>query len=112
MQARAIALTLSCLALLASAPVVAQAEAESVQLREGASCKRNKTATDAGETHRCFFAPRAFGKRDFSKPNGRAQYVFSTLGPDCKEIELLGDEPFEATGGKETLQRMSIACIR
>ena len=94
--------------LCLSAPLPAQ-DMKLLQ-RKGAQCQAIRGDSAAGETHECFFLPQAFGKRDFSRRNGRAQYVFSELGPDCEEIEILGDSA--RPHAEHELRRVGLRCIR
>jgi hypothetical protein len=82
-----------------------------VELKDGAFCQEQNVEPFEGETHRCYFSPRRHGERDFSKRNGRAQYVATVLGPVCREIEILGDGPSErvSTDGTE-LAQLSVHC--
>jgi len=92
---------LTLLAVLAAAP------ADPVALRDGVDCAASDTPRHEGETHRCLFEPRAFGKRDYSTANGRAEQVFTTLGPDCGAIEILADEDDAQVPGRK---RVSVLC--
>jgi hypothetical protein len=94
---------------LLAAPVAAAPE--KVKLRDGATCVSNSAPADDGETHRCFFEPRVFGRRDFSAANGRAFYVFSELGHRCNEIEILADDAYTDRDGRD-LRRVSARCHR
>jgi hypothetical protein len=73
----------------ASTPAWADALAPAA-LPKGSACVATNTTAVDGPTHHCWFVPRAFGKRDFSTRNGRAQYIFSEL-ERCDEIEILSD---------------------
>lgn len=99
------------LALLAAAPLQARSESDPVKLRDGVSCAEQKVDAFEGETHRCYFSPQRFGKRDFTSRNGRAMYVITELGPDCDEIEILGDGDSQrvATDGG-ALRQVSVHC--
>jgi hypothetical protein len=96
-------------ACLLAAPVVASPE--KVKLRDGAVCLRNAAPAENGETHRCFFQPGMFGRRDFTAANGRAFYVFSELGKECDEIEILADEDY-VTGDGQNVRRVGALCHR
>lgn len=99
------------LALLAAAPLQARSEADPVKLRDGVSCAKQKENAYEGETHRCYFSPQRFGKRDFTTRNGRTMHVITLLGADCDEIEILGDGKSERTasdGGE--LRQVSVHC--
>jgi hypothetical protein len=80
--------------------------------RAGAVCKANRKAQESGETHRCFFTPKAFGARDFSTANGRAFFVFSELGHACKDIEILSDAPYAGAEDTQPVQRVGVSCLR
>jgi len=81
-----------------------------IKLKRGAACLADSPegATDA--THRCFFSEGRFGRRDFTSRGARAEYVFTELGPDCEEVEILADEEFVQPDQSETLRRVSIIC--
>lgn len=99
------------LAVLGMTPVLVSASAPEVKLKDGVQCKSKPDDAYEGETHRCYFSPQKFGKRDFSTRNGRATYVFSTIGQDCDEVEILGDgnSPHAAPDGGE-LKQVSVHC--
>lgn len=99
------------LALIAATPVWGAGEIAPVKLKNGALCQVQKHDAFEGETHRCYFSPKRFGKRDFSARNARAMYVISELGPDCDEIEILADGTSEAVasdGGE--LKQVTVHC--
>ena len=51
------------------------------------------------------------GARDFGSRNGRAEYVFTALGPDCEEMEILADEAVaESPDPAKPLRRVSVLC--
>ena len=108
--ARVVFLSLS-LACFAAAPLQARSESDPVKLRDGVVCAEQKTDAFEGETHRCYFSPQRFGKRDFSTRNGRTMHVITLLGPDCDEIEILGDGKSDrrAPDGSE-LRQVSVHC--
>ena len=97
---------------LCSVPALAaDAAAETFSLKDGAECAESKTVMHDGETHRCIFEPKAFAKRDFTSRNGRAQYIFSKLGPDCDTMEILADEPYaDSPDAGAPLRRVSVLC--
>jgi hypothetical protein len=104
---------LPCLVLLslAGSPALLAASTPEVKLKDGVQCTAKPDDAYEGETHRCYFAPEKFGKRDFSTRNGRATYVFSTIGQDCDEVEILGDgnSTLTSPGGGE-LKQVSVHC--
>lgn len=110
LRARVLLPTLS-LALIAAAPLQARSEADPIKLRNGVACSDEPADAYEGETHRCYFSPQKFGKYDFSTRNGRTMHVITLLGPDCDEIEILGDGKSERTGsdGGE-LRQVSVHC--
>jgi hypothetical protein len=78
---------------------------------DGVECHAHPEPLASGETHWCDFVPRQVGRRDFSKPNARAGYVVSVLGPDCEAIEILGEE--DATGADgSVLRRVHVLCAQ
>lgn len=84
---------------------------EPVKLKDGVVCIAGTAALASGETHRCYFVPRKVGKRDFSDFNGRAGYIISTLGADCEEMEIFGEETVtQPDKPDEMLQRVSVRC--
>lgn len=95
--------------LLASLPA---ASAENVPvLKDGAQCAKSKSPAKDGETHRCFFEPGEFGNRDFSTRNGRAQYIFTVLGPNCDVMEIPADEAVaDSPDSAAPLRRVSVLC--
>ena len=95
--------------LLVAAPALA---AEDVPvLKEGANCAKSKPPVKEGETHRCVFDTTVHLKWDFSTRNGRAQYLFSKLGPDCDVMEILADEEFvQVPAPAVPLRRVSVLC--
>ena len=104
---RAAFLLLSILSPLA----LAAAPAETYTLKDGADCAKSQAPKAEGETHRCIFEPGKFGKRDFSSRNGRAEFVFTALGPDCDAMEILADEAFEGSPDPAApLRRVSVLC--
>jgi hypothetical protein len=99
------------LLLMLSPLATAAGPAEQYTLEDGADCAKSKAPRAEGETHRCIFEPGKFGRRDFGSRNGRAEYVFSTLGPDCDAIEILADEAFEGSPDPAApLRRVSVLC--
>ena len=103
------------LATLAAASLVPAADAarkpRNALAEDGVECHAHPEPLASGETHWCDFVPGQFGRRDFSKPNARAGYVVSLLGPDCEAIEILGEE--DATGEDGTaLRRMHVLCAQ
>ena len=102
----------AALLLLMLSPFALAAEpAEKYALKEGADCAKSKAPLAEGETHRCIFEAGKFGKRDFSTRNGRAEYVFSMLGPDCDVMEILADEVFAGSPDPAApLHRVSVLC--
>lgn len=113
MQCRVLIRACCVLPLLAAGPALSAVEAAPVKLRQGVHCQEQKVEPFEGETHRCYFSPHRFGKRDFSTRNGRAMYVISVLGPDCDEIEILGDGQSEAiaSDGSE-LKQVTVHCSK
>ena len=95
--------------LLAAAPAFA---AETVPaLKNGADCAKSTSPAKEGETHRCYFDPTVKQKWDFGARNGRAQYLFSKLGPDCDVMEILADEPVaDSPDPAAPLRRVSVLC--
>jgi hypothetical protein len=109
-RVRVLSMTLS-LAVLVAAPVQARSDTDAIKLRDGVVCAEQKTDAFEGETHRCYFSPQRFGRRDFTTRNGRTMHVITLLGPDCDEIEILGDgksERVAADGGE--LRQVSVHC--
>ena len=98
--------------LVAASPALVWAKTHDLKLKEGVQCQQEPEDAYEGETHRCYFSPSRFGKRDFTTRNGRATYVVTTLGPDCDEIEILGDAnaPLTLPGGGE-IKQVSVRCI-
>ena len=97
------------IALMFTAPAFA-ADAPPV-LRDGADCARSKSPSRDGETHRCYFDTTVKEKWDFGARNGRAQYLFSKLGPDCDVMEILADEAVaESPDPAKPLRRVSVLC--
>lgn len=110
LRVRVLLSTLS-LALIAAAPLQARSEADPIKLRNGVVCSDEPADAYDGETHRCYFSPQKFGRHDFSTRNGRTMHVITLLGPDCDEIEILGDGKSERTasdGGE--LRQVSVHC--
>lgn len=97
------ALSLPLFVLLA-----ATAPDASVVLKDGVHCAASEAPRHPGETHRCLFEPKAFGKRDYAMANGRAEQVFTLLGPDCEALEILADE--EVAGAAPPRRRVSVLC--
>lgn len=95
--------------LLVSAPAFG---AEKIPaLKDGADCARSKAPAKEGETHRCYFDPTVRDKWDFSARNGRAQYLFSKLGPECDVMEILADEAVaDSPDPAAPLRRVSVLC--
>lgn len=93
------------------APGLTAASLPEIRLKDGVQCQSKPRDAYEGETHRCYFSPQRHGKRDFSTRNGRATYVFSTIGQDCDEVEILGDgnSPHPAPDGGE-LKQVSVHC--
>ena len=90
---------------------LAAAPAEKYALEDGADCAESTAPKTEGETHRCIFDPGKHGKRDFSSRNGRAEYVFSALGPHCDAMEILADEAFDGSPDPAApLRRVSVLC--
>jgi hypothetical protein len=104
----------AALLLLMFSPCVLAAEsAEPYTLKDGVDCAKSKAPQAEGETHRCIFAPGKVGKRDFDTRNGRAEYVFTALGPDCDAMEILADEVFDGSPDPAApLRRVSVLCER
>jgi hypothetical protein len=100
------------LLVLATGFASVQAKSTELKLKEGVQCQSEPDDAYEGETHRCYFSPQHFGKRDFTTRNGRATYVVTTLGADCDEIEILGDasSPLTAPGGGE-IKQVSVRCV-
>ena len=79
--------------------------------KDGVECTKSKSPKHEGETHACVFEPVVRGARDFGSRNGRAEYVFTALGPDCEEMEILADEPVaESPDPAKPLRRVSVLC--
>ncbi len=83
------------------------------RLRDGAACEKFKDAEVAGETHRCYFEPKAFDRYDFARSGSRETYVLNTLGSRCGEIEILrhGEATEPRLAGTGYIQ-MSVRCGR
>ena len=80
-------------------------------LKGGADCAKSKPALHEGETHRCYFDPKVKKQWDFGARNGRAQYLFSKLGPDCDVMEILADEAVaDSPDPAAPLRRVSVLC--
>ena len=102
------ALPLALLLLVSAPPGAAE---KTPPLRDGADCARRKPPLHEGETHRCYFDPKVKQKWDFGARNGRAQYLFSKLGPDCDVMEILADEPVaDSPDPAAPLRRVSVLC--
>jgi hypothetical protein len=95
--------------LALSVPALA---AESIPaLKNGADCAKSKPPAREGETHRCYFDPGVRQKWDFGTRNGRAQFLFSKLGPECDVMEILADEPVAGSPDPAApLRRVSVLC--
>ena len=79
--------------------------------KNGVECTKSKTPKHEGETHACVFEPVVRGARDFGSRNGRAEYVFTELGPECDEMEILADEAVaESPDPAKPLRRVSVLC--
>jgi hypothetical protein len=80
-------------------------------LKHGADCAKSKPPARESETHRCYFDPKVHERWDFGTRNGRAQYLFSKLGPDCDMMEILADEAVaESPDPAAPLRRVSVLC--
>jgi hypothetical protein len=79
------------------------------KLPKGAACVATDTMAADGPTHHCWFVPHAFGKRNFSTRNGRAQYIFSELDR-CNEIEILSDAEYPRADG-EAWRVVALRCF-
>jgi hypothetical protein len=103
---------LSLILLISPIAIFASGSADAaIKLKQGAHCDEHAAATDTGATHTCYFDPAHSGKRDFSSGNGRAEYIFTELGPDCEEIEILADEDYSAPDGRAVaLKRVRVVC--
>lgn len=112
---RATPFALGLLLIAGALPAVAAAASteasERVALRQGVLCRASSEAMNEGETHACFFSPTKVGRHDFSSRNARAGYVVTELGPNCGEIEILGESEVPQDDGN-SLRRVSVLCLK